>query len=122
MQTEKEQLYTLLTELKSNKIDINQFTNKFLKIFDLEIDYDELTQEEYRLMGEVSDMSARFSDSSEDLKLPNVYYSEDQIRAEVDKVLKVLIWNGTKQKLLPRKKVKYCKLPTSLLLVGFSMD
>ncbi|MDA9472899.1 hypothetical protein [Enterococcus sp. 5H] len=93
MQTEKEQLYALLTGLTSNEIGINEFTNKLIKIFDLEIDYDELTEEEYRLLGEVSDMSARFSDSLEDLKLPNVYYSEDQIRSEVDKVLKVLVRN-----------------------------
>ncbi|EAD6081424.1 hypothetical protein EDI40_14150, partial [Listeria monocytogenes] len=60
------------------------------KIFDLEIDYDELSKEEYTILGNVSDMAARFSDSEEDLKLPNVYYSEKQIREEVTRSLEAL--------------------------------
>ncbi|EAH0975970.1 hypothetical protein D4W81_10655, partial [Listeria monocytogenes] len=59
-------------------------------IFDLEIDYDELSKEEYTILGNVSDMVARFSDSVEDLKLPNVYYSEKQIREEVTRSLEAL--------------------------------
>ena len=35
-------------------------------------------------------MSGRFSDSEEDLKLPNVYYNEKQIRDEVSFALKEL--------------------------------
>lgn len=61
-----------------------------MKIFDLEIDYDELSKEEYIILGNVSDMVARFSDSVEDLKLPNVYYSEKQIREEVTRSLEAL--------------------------------
>lgn len=61
-----------------------------MKIFDLEIDYDELSKEEYTILGNVSDMIARFSDSVEDLKLPNVYYSEKQIREEVTRSLEAL--------------------------------
>lgn len=61
-----------------------------MKIFDLEIDYDELSKEEYTILGNVSDMVARFSDSVEDLKSPNVYYSEKQIREEVTRSLEVL--------------------------------
>ncbi|AEO04857.1 hypothetical protein HS43_09850 [Listeria monocytogenes] len=61
-----------------------------MKIFDLEIDYDELSKEEYTILGNVSDMVARFSDSVEDLKLPNVYYSEKQIREEVTRSLEAL--------------------------------
>ncbi|EAF4362427.1 hypothetical protein CYG76_09275 [Listeria monocytogenes] len=58
-----------------------------MKIFDLEIDYDELSKDEYTILGNVSDMAARFSDSEEDLKLPNVYYSEKQVREEVTRSL-----------------------------------
>ncbi|HCA3781892.1 TPA: hypothetical protein MPE96_002879, partial [Listeria monocytogenes] len=54
------------------------------------IDYDELSKEEYTILGNVSDMAARFSDSEEDLKLPNVYYSEKQIREEVTRSLEAL--------------------------------
>ncbi|EAE9739205.1 hypothetical protein CC244_13660 [Listeria monocytogenes] len=61
-----------------------------MKIFDLEIGYDELSKDEYTILGNVSDMAARFSDSEEDLKLPNVYYSEKQIREEVTRSLEAL--------------------------------
>ncbi|EAC4235409.1 TPA: hypothetical protein H1558_002242 [Listeria monocytogenes] len=61
-----------------------------MKIFDLEIDYDELSKDEYTILGNVSDMAARFSDSEEDLKLPNVYYSEKQVREEVTRSLEAL--------------------------------
>lgn len=86
----KEQLYFLLNGLVNGEIEINTFTNQFMKIFDLEIDYDELSKEEYTILGNVSDMVARFSDSVEDLKLPNVYYSEKQIREEVTRSLETL--------------------------------
>ncbi|HAB7184367.1 TPA_asm: hypothetical protein GYN32_07170 [Listeria monocytogenes] len=88
--TKKEQLYFLLNGLDNGGIEINNFTNQFMKIFDLEIDYDELSKEEYTILGNVSDMAARFSDSEEDLKLPNVYYSEKQIREEVTRSLEAL--------------------------------
>lgn len=86
--TKKEQLYYLLNGLYLGEIEINHFTNQFMKIFDLEIDYDELSNKEYTVLGNISDMSARFSDNTEDLKLPNVYYSEKQIRDEVFYALK----------------------------------
>ncbi|WP_429948360.1 hypothetical protein [Enterococcus sp. AZ101] len=88
--TKKEQLYYLLNGLNDGEIEINNFTNQFMKIFDLEIDYDELSKKEYIVLGNVSDMSARFSDNAEDLKLPNVYYSEKKIRDEVSHALKEL--------------------------------
>lgn len=40
----KEQLYYLLNGLNHGEIEINNFTNQFMKIFDLEIDYDELSK------------------------------------------------------------------------------
>ncbi|MBC1589229.1 hypothetical protein HB896_11420 [Listeria welshimeri] len=86
----KEQLYYLLNGLNHGEIEINNFTNQFMKIFDLEIDYDELSKKEYTVLGNVSDMSARFSDNVEDLKLPDVYYSEKQIRDEITHALKEL--------------------------------
>ncbi|EIU5899997.1 hypothetical protein L5Q62_001057 [Listeria monocytogenes] len=86
----KEQLYFLLNGLDNGEIEINTFINQFIKIFDLEIDYDELYKEEYTILGKASDMAARFSDNEEDLKLPNVYYSEKQIREEVTRSLEAL--------------------------------
>lgn len=88
--TDKEKLYYLLNNFQNGGIDTNTFTDQFMKIFDLEIDYDELSNKEYTIFGKVSDMAARFSDSIEDLKLPNVYFSENQIRDEVTQALLLL--------------------------------
>ena len=88
--TKKEQRYYLLNGLSHGEIEINNFTIQFMKIFDLEIDYDELSEKEYTVFRNLSDMSGRFSDSEEDLKLPNVYYNEKQIRDEVSFALKEL--------------------------------
>ncbi|MDF10038.1 hypothetical protein DWC73_12895 [Listeria monocytogenes] len=88
--TKKEQLYFLLNGLDNGEIEINTFINQFIKIFDLEIDYDELSKDEYTILGNVSDMAARFSDSEEDLKLPNIYYSEKQVREVVSRSLEAL--------------------------------
>lgn len=88
--TKKEQLYYLLNGLHNGEININVFTNQFMKIFDLEINYDDLSEKEYTILGNVSDMAARFSDSIEDLKLPNVYFSEQQIKDEVAHTLVML--------------------------------
>ena len=88
--TKKEQLYYLLNGLSHGEIEINNFTIQFTKIFDLEIDYDELSEKEYTVFDNLSDMAGRFSDSAEDLKLPNVYYNEKLIRDEVSYALKEL--------------------------------
>lgn len=88
--TKKEQLYYLLNDLCHGEIEINNFTIQFTKIFDLEIDYDELSEKEYTVFDNLSDMAGRFSDSAEDLKLPNVYYNEKQIRDGVSHALKEL--------------------------------
>ncbi|EAD2927840.1 hypothetical protein D6G16_12690 [Listeria monocytogenes] len=88
--TKKQQLYFLLNGMDNGEIEINTFINQFIKIFDLEIGYDELSKDEYTILGNVSDMAARFSDSEEDLKLPNVYYSEKQVREEVTRSLEAL--------------------------------
>ncbi|WP_439444160.1 hypothetical protein ACSMFR_05895 [Listeria aquatica] len=85
--TDKKRLYYLLNGLQNRTVDINSFVDQFVKIFDLDIDYNELTENEYKIMGEVSERAARFSDSLEDLELPNVYYNEEQIRSAVGQAI-----------------------------------
>lgn len=72
---EKQQLYYLLKGLINHNYDIQTFCEEFLRIYDLELDYDTLSKVEEKLLGEICIMSGRFSDNAEELKIPNMYYS-----------------------------------------------
>ena len=85
---EREQLWKLIYDLTDNKIDIKAFCKDFTRIFDLEIDYDELSEEEEKAFDKLSPITARFSAFEEDfIKYPKVYFSEHDVRAEVKKIL-----------------------------------
>ncbi|TRW21914.1 hypothetical protein FL857_11970 [Criibacterium bergeronii] len=81
--TERESLWYLINGLLNGSYSINVFCNEFTRIYDLEVDYDELSPEENYEFGKLSEMTARFSDDEEELKIPNMYYSENEIRNKV---------------------------------------
>ena len=83
---EREQLWKLIDGLINNQIDIITFCRNFTKIYDLEIDYDELSQKEEAAFDELCTIAARFSEFEDDLiQYPNVYYSESDVRAAAEK-------------------------------------
>lgn len=86
----KEQLYFLINGLLNNEYNIKDFCDEFSRIFNLEIDYDDLSEQEYDYFSNLSSIAARFSDDEEDLKLPNVFFDENQIIEETKKVKKIL--------------------------------
>lgn len=86
----KEELYYLLNEVANNNYTMQNFVSEFTRIFELEIDYDDLTDDEYKCFEKISMMSSRFSSIPEDLKLTNVYFSKSQIMDEISLVLKKL--------------------------------
>jgi hypothetical protein len=51
------------------------------------VDYDTLSKVENELFNDLSTITARFSPYDEDLKMPNVYYSEQEVKTKVDEVL-----------------------------------
>ena len=81
---EKQQLLYLINGLLDNTYDIKTFCEEFTRIYDLELDYDTLSKQEESLLGEICIMSARFSNDPEELHIPNMYYSEEQIRHVVE--------------------------------------
>ena len=85
--TSKEKLYYLLTEYQKGKYDINTFCDQFTVIYDTEVDYDTLSNLENKLFNELSIITARFSPYEDDLKIPNVYYSEQDVKSKVEEVL-----------------------------------
>lgn len=84
--TNKEKLYSLIHSLIQESYDIKLFCNEFSQIYDLELDYTTLTPLENSLFNELSELTGRFSDNAEDLKIPNVYYSEQDIRSYVSEI------------------------------------
>lgn len=56
----------------------------------METDYQDLSQKEYQCFDERSDMAARFSDNEDELKIPNLYFSEWEILSKTKCVKKIL--------------------------------
>jgi len=77
--TEKEQLWYLINGVLNGSYDIRTFCSEFTRIYDLEIDYEQLSEEENCEFGELCEMAGRFSDDEQELKIPNMYYSKKNI-------------------------------------------
>lgn len=88
--TKKGQLWYLINGLLENTYTIEAFCDEFTRIYDLEIDYDGLTDEENKEFGDLCEMSGRFSDDLEELKIPNMYCSENEIISKAKTVKKKL--------------------------------
>lgn len=88
--TDREKLWSLIDALLEGKIKINRFCDDFNRIYNLEIDYNELSDQEHLLFRELNTTAGRFSEYEEDLRIPHVYYSEEEVRAEAAQVRKRL--------------------------------
>lgn len=88
--SEKEELLYLINGLLEGTYTIKTFCSEFTRIYDLEIDYDVLTDEEYKEFGDLCTMAGRFSDDSEELKIPNMYFSESEIICRAKAIKKKL--------------------------------
>ncbi len=86
----KGKLYYLLEQYFLNKYTTTVFADEFTVTYDLEVDYESLTEEENALFGELCAMTARFSSDEEELQIPNVYFSEMQVKEKATEVYHVL--------------------------------
>lgn len=77
--TEKEQLWYLINGVLNGAYDIKTFCSEFTRIYDLEVDYEQLSEQENSEFGDLCEMAGRFSDDEEELKIPNMYYSKENI-------------------------------------------
>ena len=68
----------------ANKIDESTFCNDFVPSYDLELDYDTLTNEEYQALSELGKIASRFSEFEHDIKTyPGVYYTKDDLKKKI---------------------------------------
>ncbi len=88
--TEKESLWYLINELVKGSYIVKTFCSEFTRIYDLEIDYDDLSEEENRLFSELCEMAGRFSDDVDELKIPNMYFSEKEIIDKIKQIKEIL--------------------------------
>lgn len=82
----REQLHYLIKEYVNGKYNTITFCNEFTRIYDVEIDYEDLSKLEISLFSELSSITARFSPYEEDFEIPNVYYNEHEVRDEVKRI------------------------------------
>lgn len=77
--TEKRQLWYLIDGVLNGTYDIKTFCSEFTRIYGLEVDYKQLTEQENKEFGDLCEMAGRFSDDEDELKMPNIYYSKKSI-------------------------------------------
>ena len=77
--TEKEQLWYLINGVLNDTYDIKTFCSEFTRIYDLEVDYEQLSEQENSEFGDLCEMAGRFLDDDDQVKNPNMYYSKGKI-------------------------------------------
>ena len=77
--TEKEQLWYLINGVLNDTYDIKTFCSELTRKYELEVDYEQLSEQENSEFGDLCEMAGRFSDDDDELKIPNMYYSKENI-------------------------------------------
>ena len=84
--TAKEQLWYLINGVINGDYEVKIFCDEFYRVYNFETDKSQLTEQEKREFEELFCMVARFSEFEEDLKIPNMYYSGEEILVKVKEV------------------------------------
>lgn len=88
--TEKEQLYYLIDGVLDGSYQVKTFCTEFTRIYDLEIDYEQLSEAENKVFGDLCEMAGRFSEDEVELKIPNMFFSKESILEKARYAKKVL--------------------------------
>ena len=95
--TEKEQLWYLIYGVLSGTYDVKTFCSVFTRIYNLEVDYEQLSEQEKLEFGDLCEMAGRFSDNEEELKIPNMYYSKENILNKTQSIKQTLGYTTKKR-------------------------
>ena len=82
--TKKQELYYLLNAFKRGEYEISTFCKVFEDIFYPDVPKSELSVYELEKFEDMAKIIVRFTPYEEDLKLPNVYYNEEEVRAAIE--------------------------------------
>jgi len=89
--TVKEQLWYLINGVVDGSYEVRIFCDEFERIYNFETDKAQLTEQEKSEFEELSRMAARFSEFEEDLKIPNMYFSKEEILAKAKEVQNIFM-------------------------------
>lgn len=84
--TNKEKIIYLINGVINNSYDIETFCDEFTRIYDLEINYKELTDMERKELHDLCEMASRYSGNEYELSIPNMYCSRTEILKKVTEV------------------------------------
>ena len=87
----KEQLMYLLEHYYIGNYDTETFADEFHRIYHFEVDDKDLSAKEKNALSELSTIVARFSPFEEDLKIPNMYFSEKDVKEKATEVYLKLV-------------------------------
>lgn len=77
-------IYHLIDAYLSGAIDESTFCTEFHCSYDLELDYDTLSEEEYKAFSELGRVAGQFSEFKEDHKrYPGVYYTKRDLHQKI---------------------------------------
>ena len=88
--TEKEKLYYLVREYSKGNYKTKVFCDEFSNMYNIETDYAILSEVERRYFSDLCEITDRFSEYEDELAIPNMYYSETDVRNAVEKVVAAL--------------------------------
>lgn len=89
--TPKERLYWLIELLQHNEIELPRFCDEFSYTYNIDLDYDELTELESEMFRNLTDVTSRFSPFEEDHKLdPKAFSKVEDVREMIKKVVNKL--------------------------------
>ncbi len=80
----KKYLYLIIDLFASGKIDEKTFCDEYYYSYDLAIDYSTLTENEYRIFLELSEIVDRFSEYPEDHKLDiHAFTNKEELKKKI---------------------------------------
>ena len=77
--TAREQLWYLINGVLTGSYEVSTFCDEFYRIYNFETDKSQLTELEQELFGTLFEMQGRFSEFEEDLKIPNMYITGEEL-------------------------------------------
>lgn len=84
----KNQLYCLIEQYLLGKIEAKVFCNEYYILYNLDYEYNDLSDEEEVIFDELNIIARRYTDETEDLiNYPDVYYNENSLKQKILEIL-----------------------------------
>jgi len=89
--SDKRRVYWLIDKYLSNEIDTQTFDDEYHACFNVWIDVDSLSDFEEKILCELSDVTARFSEFESDHRnYPGAFYTAEEVRQKATEVKRKL--------------------------------